>query len=159
MNKQILLFGSGLLAGLVVMLALTLIGLPRLMILTHESRYSVDDTIAEVSRVARDNGWSVPKVYDIQGTLIERGYADAPPIKILSLCQPHHAQQVLSEDVNKRLSSIMPCRFGVYQTADGKVYISGMNIALLSRLFGSAVSEAMRNAATEEAAMLAAVLR
>ena len=80
-------------------------------------------------------------------------------MKIMSLCQPHHAAQVLALDENKRLASIMPCRFGVYQTSDGKVYISGMNIALMSRMFGSAVAGPMQQAAADEEAMIKTVMR
>ena len=120
---------------------------------------AVDDTIAELSRVAQETGWMVPKVYDLQGSLAAKGHTDAGAMKIMSLCQPHHAAQVLALDENKRLASIMPCRFGVYQTSDGKVYISGMNIALMSRMFGSAVAGPIQQAAADEEAMIKTVMR
>lgn len=153
------IFAVGLTSGVLLTAILTWLALPSLMILTHESRLSVDDTIAELTRVAQETGWGVPKIYDMQGSLAAKGYANAGPMKIMSLCQPHHAHQVLAQDENKRLASIMPCRFGVYQTSDGKVYISGMNIALMSRMFGSAVAGPMQQAAADEKAMIKTVMR
>ncbi len=152
-------FAAGLTSGVLLTAILAWLAMPSLMIETHESRLSVDDTIAELSRVAQETGWMVPKIYDLQGSLAAKGHTDAGPMKIMSLCQPHHAAQVLALDENKRLASIMPCRFGVYQTSDGKVYISGMNIALMSRMFGSAVAGPMHQAAADEEAMIKTVMR
>ena len=159
MKMRVWTFAAGLTAGVLLTAILAWLAMPSLMIKTHESRLSVDDTIAELSRVAQETGWMVPKVYDLQGSLAAKGHTDAGPMKIMSLCQPHHAAQVLALDENKRLASIMPCRFGVYQTSDGKVYISGMNIALMSRMFGSAVAGPMQQAAADEEAMIKTVMR
>lgn len=126
-------FAAGLTSGVLLTAILAWLAMPSLMIETHESRLSVDDTIAELTRVAQESGWGVPKIYDMQGSL--------------------------AQDENKRLASIMPCRFGVYQTSDGKVYISGMNIALMSRMFGSAVAGPMQQAAADEKAMIKTVMR
>jgi uncharacterized protein (DUF302 family) len=152
-------FTAGVMSGLALAMVLAWQAMPDLMIQTHESRYSVDDTIATLTRVAEEQGWVVPKVYDMQKSLAAKGYRDAAPMKIISLCQPHHASQVLAQDENKHLASIMPCRFGVYETHDGRVHIAGMNIGLISQMFGSQVAKAMQQAAEDEKAMLAKVIR
>ncbi len=48
----------------------------------------------------------------------------------------------------------MPCRFGVYETKDGQVYISGMNIGLMSKMFGGIIEEVMGRVTEEEKEML-----
>jgi uncharacterized protein (DUF302 family) len=53
----------------------------------------------------------------------------------------------------------MPCRLGIYETGDGQVYVAGMNIGLMSRMFGSEVAQAMQQASADEEAMLQAVIR
>lgn len=102
------IFAAGLTSGVLLAAILTWLALPRLMIVTHESRFSVDDTIAELTRAAQESGWMVPKIYDLQGSLAAKGHTNVGPMKIMSLCQPHHAYQVLAKDENKRLASIMP---------------------------------------------------
>jgi len=37
----------------------------------------------------------------------------------------------------------MPCAWGVYKGADGRVYISGMNTALVGKMFGGTIAEVM----------------
>ena len=47
---------------------------------------------------------------------------------------------------------------GIYETSDGKVYISEMNIPLMSKMFGPVVAEAMAAVAAEEEAMLKGIV-
>ena len=72
------------------------------------------------------------------------------PVKILSVCQPDDAHKILSEDENKMVTAIMPCRIGVYQTGDGKTYVSTMNIGLMSKMFGGTIAEVMGGVAAKE---------
>jgi hypothetical protein len=53
----------------------------------------------------------------------------------------------------------MPCRMGMYETQDGKVMISGMNMGLMSKMFGGNIAKVMGGVADEEAAMLATVVK
>ena len=48
----------------------------------------------------------------------------------------------------------MPCRVGVYETKDGQVYISEMNIRLMSKMFGGIIEKVMGRVAEEEEEML-----
>ena len=53
----------------------------------------------------------------------------------------------------------MPCRLGVYETQEGKVMISGLNMGLMSQMFGGNIAKVMGGVAEEEAAMLAKVIK
>ncbi len=131
--------------------------MPGLMLVTHESKLSFDETVETFIQHAQEMGWQVPKVYELQNSLAKAGH-DIPPLKVVSLCQPHYAYQVLAKDENKRISAIMPCRIGIYQTSDGKVYISEMNIPLMSKMFGPVVAKAMESVSAEEDAMLKGIV-
>ena len=128
--------------------------MPALMLQVHESRYDFDQTVSKIEDAYKASDWKVPHVYDIQKTLISNGYADMTPLKILSVCQPDDAHRILKDDVNKRVTAVMPCRIGVYQAADGKTYISTMNIGLMGRMFGGTIAEVMSEVAKKENAIM-----
>ena len=85
--------------------------------------------LTAIKEAALKQGWQVPKIYDIQKSLKKAGHEDITRIKILSFCQPDHAYKILKDDENRKVTAIMPCRIGIYETKDGKVYISEMNVA------------------------------
>ena len=70
------------------------------------------------------------------------------------MCQPDHAHKILSDDRNKKVSSMMPCRIGVFEDHMGKTYLSRMNIGLMSKMFGGTIELVMGTVAKEEHSML-----
>jgi hypothetical protein len=52
----------------------------------------------------------------------------------------------------------MPCTWSVYELTDGSVWISRMNIALMSKVRGGTVGAAMDIVARADAAFMAKVL-
>ena len=147
----------GLLLGVLLAVVVVWKIMPSLMIVTHRSKLSFDKTVETFIQHAQGARWQVPKVYDLQNSLEKAGHRVAP-VKVISLCQPHYAFQVLEKDANKRISAIMPCRIGIYQSNDGKVYISEMNIPLMSKMFGKEVANAMASVTAEEDAMLKGIV-
>ncbi len=149
---------TSLLIGLIVGVVVTGLAvwklMPKLMITVHRSQLPVNETAAAVEKAALDRQWKVPKVYDIQKTLQDAGHADMTPLKIVSLCQPHHAYNILQNDPDKIVAAIMPCRIGIYQAHDGQTYIVEMNMGLMSKLFGGNIAKVMGGVAIEEAQMV-----
>lgn len=147
-----------LLIGLIIGVAVTGLAvwklMPKLMIRVSPSKLSVVDTTAAIEKNALDRKWKVPKIYDLQKTLQDAGHPDMTPVRILSICQPHHAYNILQNDADKIVTAIMPCRMAVYEAKDGKAYIVEMNIGLLSKMFGGNIAKVMSGVATEEAEML-----
>ncbi len=158
MKKPIIFLFSGLFLGMF----LTVAGLgfiaPKIMLDVQESRLNFDDTLAAIKASAKEEGWKTPKAYDLQKTFAKAGYGEMSKMTVLSLCQPHHAAALLSEDSQKPFMAMMPCRVGIYEAADGKVYLSQMNMGLLSRLIGGDVAKIMKTAAQEENEIFAHVL-
>lgn len=149
----------GLAAGIVLTAAATWVVMPKLMINTYESRLGFEETVAALQTAATGKKWIVPKIYDLQASLKQEGHADIGKLSILSLCQPEYAYNILKNDSDKFVTAVMPCRKGVYETKDGKVMISGMNMGLMSKMFGGNIATVMGGVADEEAEMLAQVIK
>ena len=144
----------GLVVGIVIAGAAVWILMPKLMIQVHESKLPLDETVAALEKSALDRKWKVPKIYDIQKTLVDSGFPDMTPLKILSICQPAHAYNILKEDKDKIVTAIMPCRMAVYKGNDGKIYIAEMNMGLMTKMFGGNIARIMGQVAIEEKAMV-----
>lgn len=147
-------FLIGLIIGGVIAAVTFWLAMPGMMLHVSQSRMSFDDTVAEIASRAVAAGWQVPKIYDLQNSLINAGKTDMTRLKVVSLCQPDHAYAILSDDANKAVSAMMPCRVGVYETADGSVRIAQMNVGLMSKMFGGTIQEVMGKVSEEEKAIL-----
>ncbi|MCA9933431.1 MAG: DUF302 domain-containing protein [Ardenticatenaceae bacterium] len=133
--------------------------LPKLMLTVHKSKLGFEETVAAIDNEAKARQWKVPKIYDIQKTLQESGHEDMTRVKILSICQPHHAYNVLKNDADKFVTAIMPCRVAVYEDAQGNVNIAEMNMGLMSQFFSPTVRNIIgKHVAIEEKEMLANIV-
>ncbi len=143
-------FVSGLILGVILTGVGVWVLMPKLMLTVHESKFNVDQTVEEIEKSAKANNWQVPKIYTLQKTLQKYGHKDMTEAKIISLCQADHAYNILKNDVDKRVTAIMPCRIGVYADKNGKVFIAGMNMGLMSKMFGGNIAKVMAGVAEEE---------
>ncbi len=133
--------------------------MPKFMLSIHESKYNVDKTVTEIEKSAKANNWQVPKIYALQASLQKLGHSDMTEAKIISLCQADHAYNILKNDADKRITAIMPCRIGVYEDKTGKVFIAGMNMGLMSKMFGGNIAKVMAGVAEEEHNILKNVIK
>ncbi len=115
--------------------------LPGLMITEVPSPLGFEETIAKVKSNAKEMGWKVPKSWKInfQKNLQKVVKVDVGPNQVMGMCEPQAAADILIHDELKQLSVMMPCKIAVYQKADGKTYISIMNMNLLGTAFGDVV--------------------
>lgn len=148
----------GLVAGLAIALILVKFLMPRLMLTVQKSNLDLEQTVSQIEKRALDRGWKVPKVYDLRKSIAEAGYDDLERMHILSICQPDHAHDILVDDSRRNITAMMPCRIAVYEDSHGQVYISGMNIGLMSMLFGGVVQEVMGKVSKEEHEILEPIL-
>ena len=59
-----------------------------------------------------------------------------------------------------RLPTLMPCAIAVYEGDDGAVYVSGMNMGLMGKMFGGNIAEVMGGSvADDERKILSAVIQ
>jgi uncharacterized protein (DUF302 family) len=73
-------------------------------------------------------------------------------VKIVELCKAEYARDVLS--TNPEVSTLMPCAWGVYEGDDGKIYISGMNMGLMGKMFGGNIAKVMGDLVVKDEARI-----
>ena len=102
-------------------------------------------------------GWKIPHVNDLQATMHKFG-KEVRQVKVYEICQPDHAFKILSQDDERIVSSLMPCRVAIYEKSDGSVYVSRMNSGLLSRPMNKIIRSTMSDAAAETEQILADII-
>lgn len=157
MKKSSLLVGA--IIGFLLMGVIVWLAMPPMMINVHKSPYGFDETVAALEKaVTAQNGWKVAKTFDIQQNIIEAGYPNMTRVKIVTLCNPHYAKRILTNDNDKVVTTMMPLGIGVYETRDGSVYMSEMNVGLMGMMFGGTIASVMGDASKDIAKMMDAVM-
>jgi len=158
-NRKPLLVGLflGAVAGAVLCGAAVVTAMPRMMIVTQESRLGFDETVAALEEAIPEKGWVVSTVSDMNKSMAKHGVEFGPRVKLVKLCKPEYAQSVLTTD--RHVSTLMPCTFSVWEGDDGKVYVSKMNMSLMAKMFGGNIARVMGGSvAQDEHAMLAGIV-
>jgi uncharacterized protein (DUF302 family)/RNA polymerase-binding transcription factor DksA len=83
---------------------------------------SVAAAADELEAAARKRGYGVLHSYDLRATLASKGVAFDKDVRVLEICNPQRAGEVLAADIN--LCVALPCRIAVYQ--DGARTTIGM---------------------------------
>jgi uncharacterized protein (DUF302 family) len=132
----------------------------REMVTAKRSRASFDETCERIERVVpAGDGWSFPMPsLDMHAKLAAKGQAPKSirQIRLFFVCKPSLANRVLSD--TPKMAAIMPCSWAVYELEDGSVWVSTMNIAMMSRMFSGAVASAMGEVAEADERFLSEVL-
>ncbi|ADC64133.1 DUF302 domain-containing protein [Allochromatium vinosum] len=118
------------------------------------SPYAFDATVTAITEKAQAQGWEVAKVFDFQTALVAHQRPDPGRIKVLKLCSPEYASRMFSRDETKLVAVMAPCSIAVYEKADGRTYVSTMNMALMWRLMGDDIGPILADIAEEDARIL-----
>lgn len=121
---------------------------PGMMMVENKSKFGFDETVAKIEAACAIDGWKIPKIHRIDKS-VSKIDSTILPVAVIELCKPNHAVQVLVNDEDKIVSSMMPCRVAVYEKKNGDVIISRMNTGLVAGLFGDVVANTMDHATTE----------
>jgi len=151
-------FLGGVALGIIVAgLAIWLL-MPGMMIVSDESRLGFDETVSTIEKAISDWGWISSGTTDMQQSLIEHGQDCPCRIKIIKLCHPQYAKDVLTTD--RQMACLMPCSMAVWEGDHGEVYVSKMNTGLMGKMFGGNVAKVMGECVSrDEHAMLISVLK
>jgi len=153
-------FVMGLIVGVLLTGVAVWLVMPRMMINVQKSRLNFEDTVTAVSEsVLKQKDWKVPAIFDIQKNILDAGYKNMTKVKIVSLCQPHYAQRILESDDDKKVTTMMPLGIGIYETKDGQVYMSTMNIGIMGMMFGGTIADVMGDAGEDIKEMLEDIAR
>ena len=157
-TKTVLVALGGFVVGAVVVAALTVVGMRSLMIVRHESRLGFDETVAELEKQVKANGWSVVSTKSMNKAMARHGVDFVPRVTLIKLCKAEYASRVLTD--SRHLATMMPCTLAVYEADDGSVHVAKMNTGLMGKVFGGTVAEVMGGSVSrDEATMLASVVK
>ncbi len=126
------------------------------LLIEIESPYSFDETLEKIEINARSEGWKVPKKWkvDFQKNFLRVTDIDIGPSKVIKMCEPFAAANIMVKDENKQLAAMMPCTIAVYVKSNGKTYISMMNLKLIGQMFGGDVAKMTSELGPQMEAML-----
>jgi uncharacterized protein (DUF302 family) len=105
------------------------------MLYVVETTKEVETASRDLEEAVKRNKFGVLHAHDLQKTLKEKGVDFPNACKILEVCNPQRAVQVLS--VNMGVNMALPCRISVYREA-GKTKIGMIRPTALLALFPGA---------------------
>jgi len=143
-------FLLGIVATIVVMVIAAFSFGPSMMIHEHLSPMGLDDTVNKIVENAKAEGWVVAGVKPLDKAIEKKGGKPVLAVRLIDLCEPHHASKILSVDDARFVSVMMPCTISVYEKEDGNIYIAHMNAGLMGKVFGGVIAEVMSGPVTEQ---------
>ena len=159
-SKRGYLIGAlvGVVAGALLCGVVVVSAMPKMMIVTQESRLGFDETVAALEEAIPAHGWVVSTVSDMNQSMAKHGVDFGPRVQLVKLCKPEYAKSVLTTD--RHVATLMPCTMAVWEGDDGKIYVSKMNMPLMARLFGGNIAKVMGGSvARDEHAILADIVK
>jgi len=125
------------LMGLVVWFAM-----PSMMLLTHRSARSYDDTVNALgAALAKKQDWRVLATNDYQKSTAAFGAMER--VGSVNVCNPRYASRILANDADRGVTAFMPLSIGVYEDKQGQVHVSQLNVGLMGMMFGGTIAEVM----------------
>jgi len=150
----------GLIAGIVVAAAAMVATMRSKMVVPERSSKSFEATCEAIEQVVpQSEGWSFPmESFDMSAKLAAKNGLpeNVKRIRLYFMCNPKVARTVLGAE--PKLSAIMPCSWSVYELADGSVWVSHMNIDIMSKMMGGVVGSAMGGVAEADRRFLEQIL-
>ena len=135
----------GFAAGLLIAIVAMILVMRSQMVVPEKSSKSFEATCKAIEEVVpAAEGWSFPmESFDMSAKLAAKDAlpANVKRIRLYFMCNPGVAKIVLGAE--PKLSAIMPCSWSVYELSDGSVWVSHMNIGLMSKMLGGVVGRAM----------------
>ena len=88
---------------------------------TVKTQKNIDEVIVDLTENLKEIGFGVLETLDFKKILTEKGLEFADNYKLMEVCNPHLAKQVL--EANPDLGLLLPCTIAVYQK-DNENFIS-----------------------------------
>lgn len=137
--------------------AMNVMGQNSLMI-ESQSNKQFKETIEWLEGAANEQNWKVIAIHNMQDALDKNGF-QVLPIKVFSICLPEIANKVLSQDEDRIISAMMPCRISVYEKSDRNTYISRINTDLMVSNFEGNMKEVMESTGSKIEELLKPVVQ
>jgi uncharacterized protein (DUF302 family) len=104
--------------------------------------YDFDQTMEKLSEIILNSGWNIPVTIDLQASLYKSGI-EVLPVKVIELCNPKLASQILQNSDTRIYSGMLPCKISVYEKDNGRTYLSVLNSGAFAPQIGGAVENVM----------------
>jgi len=91
---------------------------------TRETKKSMDEAIQSLEGSLKEEKFGLLWQFDIKETLLKKGFDFKQPYKVLEVCNPKEANNVLTE--NQLVGYFLPCKIVVYQDIETKKTKIGM---------------------------------
>lgn len=156
--KKIIYLISGFIMGILFVILIGATVVNNQLFVVDESKYGFNETIEKIEELSNESGWNISHMYNLQATMAKHNL-QVEPVLVMSLCKPSIAYNILSSDNERPASALMPCRVSIYQTKDGKVMISRMNVTFMSAMLSGITKDAMVLAGNENEALLKQVIK
>jgi uncharacterized protein (DUF302 family) len=127
------------------------------VMLENQSRYGFSATVDSLSKTILAGGWKILTTHNLQEALKKNG-KEVLPVKVMEICNPGLAYQILSKDDLRDASPMLPCRITVYEKADGNTYISRMNAPMLAGMLDADAAKTVNQAFGEVEEFLKTVI-
>jgi len=88
---------------------------------TVKTQKNIDDAVTDLTKGLKEINFGVLETLDFKKILTEKGLEFSDSYKLLEVCNPHLAKQVL--EANPDLGLLLPCTIAVYQK-DNENFIS-----------------------------------
>ncbi|MBN2804327.1 MAG: DUF302 domain-containing protein [Deltaproteobacteria bacterium] len=127
----------GFILGIIFTAAALNISAKEMMVKELKSPYDFEKTVRVVeNRINEQPGWHVTNVIDQNIAVKENGGFEIGNFTIIKYCNGKLSAEMLKSDDRKKIGTMMPKSFAVYEKSDGQVFISTMNGAVMGKLFG-----------------------
>jgi uncharacterized protein (DUF302 family) len=80
------------------------------------------------------------------------------PVKVVEICKPEYSGKMLEKDDERIVSVMMPCRISVYEKADGKTYVTLLNMTAMTTGYSAIAVEAIKSATDESFEIVKSVI-
>jgi uncharacterized protein (DUF302 family) len=127
------------------------------LIIEQLSPYDVATTVEKLIEAAIKMEWQNPATHDLQESLAKSG-KEVKPVKVIEICKPEYSGKMLEMSDERIVSVMMPCRISVYEKADGKTYISLLNMEAMAAEMPSSIAEAVKGASEESFEIVKSVI-
>ena len=97
---------------------------------TVKTEKSIDNAITDLTKNLKEIGFGVLETLDFKKILSDKGLEFADNYKLMEVCNPHLAKQVL--EANPDLGLLLPCTIAVYQKNDENFISLARPTSLLS---------------------------
>jgi len=140
MGTAILFIGFGmLLMGIAVWIMM-----PKMMLTTYKSENNLKETLDKLKdAILAAENWKATGDFDFQKNIHDAGHNKIEMVGSIAICNPKYASMILSEELNRKVTAIMPITIGVYEKKNGEIFVSELNIGLMGMMFGGTIAKVM----------------